>query len=186
MPVLIVFRYRQNRCNVAQPPFDTSGTEPRRSTLAPSHSLTPAGRRRLQPSPPCMQVVDMTRQWHRQPIRRRRRPPLAVGTVCHRCCCCLPLPAQEEQLAEDSRLAEFIARLPKAELHIHVEGTLEPQLMMALAARNAVSLPFADAAAAAAARARFTNLEVRHQHDQLCCSVSAEGLAGLAFSCARW
>ncbi len=37
----------------------------------------------------------------------------------------------------------FIAKLPKAELHMHIEGSLEPELMFALAARNGVELPFA-------------------------------------------
>ncbi len=38
---------------------------------------------------------------------------------------------------------DFIATLPKAELHLHIEGTLEPELMFALAQRNGVTLPFA-------------------------------------------
>lgn len=37
----------------------------------------------------------------------------------------------------------LIDTLPKAELHLHIEGTLEPELMMALAARNNVTLPYA-------------------------------------------
>jgi adenosine deaminase len=37
----------------------------------------------------------------------------------------------------------FIRALPKAELHIHIEGSLEPELVFALAAKNNVALPYA-------------------------------------------
>ncbi|RDV29126.1 adenosine deaminase [Alteromonas aestuariivivens] len=36
----------------------------------------------------------------------------------------------------------FIENMPKAELHVHIEGTLEPELSFALAKKNNVSLPF--------------------------------------------
>ncbi len=39
--------------------------------------------------------------------------------------------------------AALIDTLPKAELHLHIEGTLEPEMMLALAARNGVELPYA-------------------------------------------
>jgi adenine deaminase len=41
-----------------------------------------------------------------------------------------------------SDLTGFIERLPKTELHIHVEGSLEPELMFRLAARNGITLPY--------------------------------------------
>ncbi|MBC2650184.1 adenosine deaminase [Novosphingobium flavum] len=55
-------------------------------------------------------------------------------------------------------LDDFIVRLPKAELHLHIEGTLEPELMFALAARNGVTIPFASVEAVRAAY-RFSNLQ---------------------------
>lgn len=42
---------------------------------------------------------------------------------------------------EPARLPELLRRMPKAELHVHIEGTLEPELMFSLARRNQVSLP---------------------------------------------
>lgn len=38
---------------------------------------------------------------------------------------------------------DFIAGMPKAELHLHIEGSLEPELMFALAKRNDVTIPYA-------------------------------------------
>ena len=43
-----------------------------------------------------------------------------------------------------SELKQLAERLPKTELHIHIEGSLEPAMMFELAARNAVTLPYPD------------------------------------------
>lgn len=45
----------------------------------------------------------------------------------------------------------FIAGLPKLELHLHIEGSLEPELMCMLAARNGVELPWSDVGSVRAA-----------------------------------
>ncbi len=52
----------------------------------------------------------------------------------------------------------FIAGLPKAELHIHIEGSLEPQMLFELARRNRVAIPFASVEALRAAY-RFERLQ---------------------------
>ncbi len=56
------------------------------------------------------------------------------------------------------RLPQLLRAMPKAELHIHIEGSLEPELIFALAARNGVKLPYASVEALRAAYA-FTNLQ---------------------------
>jgi adenine deaminase len=43
---------------------------------------------------------------------------------------------------EGECMKNFVERMPKAELHLHIEGTLEPELMFELAARNRVPLPY--------------------------------------------
>ena len=57
-----------------------------------------------------------------------------------------------------SELARHIDRLPKSELHIHIEGTLEPEMMFALARRNGITLPYANVEALHAAY-KFSNLQ---------------------------
>lgn len=52
----------------------------------------------------------------------------------------------------------FIAGLPKAELHLHLEGSLEPEHMFALAQRNGIAIPFASAEDVRAAY-DFSNLQ---------------------------
>lgn len=55
-------------------------------------------------------------------------------------------------------LAAFIAGLPKAELHLHIEGSLEPELMFALARRNRIEIAFKSVEEVRAAY-RFSNLQ---------------------------
>lgn len=55
-------------------------------------------------------------------------------------------------------MEDFIRRLPKTELHVHIEGTLEPQMMFDLAERNGYELPFPDLDSVAAAY-KFRNLQ---------------------------
>ncbi|ART47496.1 adenosine deaminase [Acidovorax carolinensis] len=56
------------------------------------------------------------------------------------------------------RLQLLLRAMPKAELHIHIEGSLEPELIFALAQRNGVSLPYASVEDLRHAYA-FTNLQ---------------------------
>ena len=64
---------------------------------------------------------------------------------------------QVKPIAPD-RLPALLRLMPKAELHIHIEGSLEPELIFALAQRNGLSLPYADVEALRRAYA-FSNLQ---------------------------
>jgi adenine deaminase len=58
----------------------------------------------------------------------------------------------------DQALRDLLERMPKAELHIHIEGSLEPELIFALAERNKVRLNYASVEALRQAYA-FTDLQ---------------------------
>ena len=55
-------------------------------------------------------------------------------------------------------IVEFIKKTPKAELHLHIEGTLEPELMFRLAKKNNIQIPFKNVSEVKAAY-NFNNLE---------------------------
>ena len=57
-----------------------------------------------------------------------------------------------------AHLLSLLRAAPKAELHIHIEGSLEPELIFELARRNAITLPYASVEALRQAYA-FTNLQ---------------------------
>ena len=56
------------------------------------------------------------------------------------------------------RVPALLRAMPKAELHLHIEGSLEPELIFRLAQRNGVALPYANVEALRAAYA-FTDLQ---------------------------
>src|SRR5215468_11980013 len=43
---------------------------------------------------------------------------------------------------DGAKMRALIEKMPKCELHVHIEGTLEPELKFALAERNGVKLPY--------------------------------------------
>ena len=55
-------------------------------------------------------------------------------------------------------LTALVKQLPKTELHLHIEGTLEPAMVLALAERNGISLPY-QSADELAALYNFENLQ---------------------------
>lgn len=58
----------------------------------------------------------------------------------------------------DAALVEFVRCLPKAELHLHIEGTLEPEMLLELGRRNGIDLP-CSSAEECRAQYRFNDLQ---------------------------
>jgi len=61
-------------------------------------------------------------------------------------------------MSEKKKIIEFIKRAPKAELHLHIEGTLEPDLLFELAKKNNIKIPFSNVSEIKSAY-NFSNLE---------------------------
>ena len=45
-------------------------------------------------------------------------------------------------MSKKIKITEYIKKTPKAELHLHIEGTLEPKMLFDLAKRNKIKIPF--------------------------------------------
>ena len=58
----------------------------------------------------------------------------------------------------EADITDFIQVIPKVELHLHLEGTLEPSMLLSLAKRNGVTLPYKTVSSVANAY-QFTNLQ---------------------------
>lgn len=61
-------------------------------------------------------------------------------------------------MTDDQRMQEFIRGIPKAEIHVHIEGTLEPEMLLELGERNGIELPCTTAAECRATY-RFNDLQ---------------------------
>src|SRR3979411_3359133 len=78
----------------------------------------------------------------------------------------------------------LIKRLPKCELHIHIEGSLEPELMFALARRNGIRLPYPSVEAVRQAY-RFRNLQdfLNIYYQGLSVLITEQDFYDLAWAC---
>jgi adenosine deaminase len=73
-------------------------------------------------------------------------------------------------MEDDNKLKQFCYNIPKAELHVHIEGTLEPELMFELSKRNNITLPYSSIDEVKS-KFNFANLQEFLDMYYLACSV---------------
>lgn len=93
-------------------------------------------------------------------IRRLPKAELVRHSTRRRGAACVACRRMQQLPPGFKRPENRCAPLPCPRQHVHIEGTLEVPLLFELARRNGVQLPYADEAAARAARANFTCLQV--------------------------
>ena len=73
--------------------------------------------------------------------------PFSSRTFAHDLVVSPPTTVGIETTGDDAGIERFIRGLPKTDLHIHLEGSIEPELMLTLADRNRISLPWSSTVA---------------------------------------
>ena len=68
------------------------------------------------------------------------------------------MPRATGLVTQDRSLDSFVGHIPKAEIHVHIEGTLEPEMLLQMARRHGLPAPYPSAEACRAAY-RFTDLQ---------------------------
>lgn len=102
-------------------------------------------------------LAEKTNKYHKERAPQLLEPNVQVEGLFHFCCdtpemCLLVL------IHADSWSRILIDQLPKVELHCHIEGTFEPELMFAIAERNGIELPYSSVEALHEAY-QFTRLQ---------------------------
>ncbi|CAF1535566.1 unnamed protein product [Rotaria sordida] len=81
-------------------------------------------------------------------------------------------------------MESFLHCLPKVELHVHIEGTMEPDLMFKLAKRNNITVPFENVDALQQAYANFIDLKsfLNLLEKEICVLITSEDFYDLAWA----